>query len=613
MVATRNITDLTELITPAADDIMLIVDRLSATSTEAKRITWANVQEALQDIVGALATDSSSVDFTYDDANGTLTAAVINNTSVQKSIYHDGTTSSTRQEGRFVDGIGINVEVADDSANDRANITVKNTGVVNANNNTVSGTSYNFLSSVTVESDGSKTLEIRPLKLGSNKLSATLTDSNQSLTLDVAASNININDLNTSTPLGVSTGGTGANTAANARTNLGAAKSGANSDISALSGLTTALSIAQGGTGATTASAALANLVGLNSVVHVGSSGQSLVHSTQTLVSGAYRAELKGLKPATGNTITVTTDGSDVAIGANANNILDAVTGARNINGARITGAGAPINDSDLATRGYVNSVAQGLDVKEAVKVATTGGLAGTYATGGQTLTANSNGAIQVDGVALSATDRVLLRAQADGTQNGIYTVTTVGDGSNPFVLTRALDFNTSAEVGAGAFMFVEQGTANAGKSFIQSVSGPTLDTDALTFSVFGDSTIAAGSVDNSKLANTTQATVKGRAAGSGTGSPGDLSPDQLVAIINAATSALNAARLPSTADTNARVSVSNNGTSVGARRTINFIPGSNVTLTIADDSSNEEVDVTINSTASGGGGVSLGLALALG
>ena len=144
MVATRNITDLTELITPAADDIMLIVDRLSATSTEAKKITWSNVQEAIQDIVGSLATDSSSIDFTYDDANGTLTAAVINNTSVQKSIFHDGTTSSTRQEGRFVDGVGINVEVADDSANDRANITVKNTGVVNANNNTVGGTSYNF-------------------------------------------------------------------------------------------------------------------------------------------------------------------------------------------------------------------------------------------------------------------------------------------------------------------------------------------------------------------------------------------------------------------------------------------------------------------------------------
>lgn len=613
MVATRNITDLNTLVTPAADDIMLIVDRLSATSTEAKQITWGNVQEAIQDIVGALATDTSSVNFVYDDANGTLTAAVLNNTSTQKSIFHDGTTSSTRQEGRFVDGIGINVEVADDNANDRANITVKNTGVVNANNNTVAGTSYNFLSSVTVESNGSKTLEMRPLKLGSNKLSATLTDSNQSLTIDVAASNININDLNSATPLGVSTGGTGANTAANARTNLGAAKSGANSDISALSGLTTALSIAQGGTGATTASAALANLVGLNSVVHVGSSGQSLVHSTQTLVSGAYRAELKGVKPATGNTITVTTDGSDIAIGANANNILDAVTGARNINGARITGAGAPINDSDLATRGYVNSVAQGLDVKESVKVATTGGLAGTYATGGQTLTANSNGAIQVDGVTLSVNDRLLLKDQATGSQNGIYTVTTVGDGSNAFVITRALDFNTSSEVGAGAFMFVEAGSTNAGKSFIQSATGPTLDTDALTFSVFGDSTVAADSIDNTKLANQAQATVKGRAAGTGTGDPVDLSADQVVGVLNTATTDLAASLLPATVDANARIAVEKNGTAIGTRRSINFIEGSNVTLTVADDSSNEEVDVTISSTASGGGGVSLGLALALG
>ena len=613
MVATRNITDLNSLTVPAADDILLIVDRLSATSTEAKQITWSALTEAIQDIVGAMSTDTTSLNFTYDDANGLLTASVNNNTSVQKSIFHDGTTSSTRQEGRFVDGIGVNVEVADDSTNDRANITVKNTGVVNAANNTVSGTSFNLLSSANVESNGSKTLEIRPIKLGSNKISAVFSDSNQSLTLDVDAGNINLNDLNSSTPLGVSIGGTGASTAGNARTNLGAAKSGANSDISALSGLTTALSITQGGTGATTSSAALANLVGLNSVVHVGSSGQSLVHSTQTLVSGAYRAELRGIKPATGNQITVSLDGSDVAVGVNANNVLDAVTGARNINGARITGAAEPINSSDLATRGFVESVAQGLDVKEAVKVATVGGLAGTYATSGQTLTANSNGAIQVDGVTLSSADRVLLRAQADSTQNGIYTVTTVGDGSNPFVLTRALDSNTSSEVGAGAFMFVEQGTANSGKSFIQSVSGPTLDTDALVFSVFGDSTIAADSIDNAKLANMAQATVKGRASGTSTGDPVDLTPDQLIAIINAATSALNAARLPSTADTNARIAVEKNGSSIGTRRTINFIEGTNVNLTITDDASGEEVDVTINSTASGGGGASLGLAIALG
>ena len=547
MVATRNITDLNALVTPAADDIMLIVDRLSATSTEAKQITWGNVQEAIQDIVGALATDTTTLNFTYDDANGTLTAVVNNNTSIQKSIFHDGTTSSTRQEARFVDGIGVNVEVADDNTNDRANVTVKNTGVVNANNNAVSGTSYNLVSNVTTEPDGSKTVEVRPLKLGSDKLSATLSDSNKSLTLDINAANINLNDLNSATPLGVSTGGTGASTAANARTNLGAAKSGDNSDISTITGLTTALSVTQGGTGDTTASGALENLQGLNSVVDVGASGQSIVHNTQTLVSGAYRAELKGIKPATGNTVTVTTDGSDLAIGANANNILDAITGARNINGARITGSAEPINDSDLATRGYVNSVAQGLDVKEAVKVATTGGLAGTYAAGGQTLTANSNGSISIDGTTLSAGDRVLVKNQSSGTQNGIYTVTTVGNGSNPFVLTRALDFNTSSEVGAGAFMFVESGTANTGKSFIQSVSGPTLDTTSLNFSVFGDSTIGSDSIDNTKLSNMVQATIKGRATSTGTGDPVDLSADQVIGIVNSASSQINLARVVST------------------------------------------------------------------
>ena len=544
MVATRNITDLNALVTPAADDIMLIVDRLSATSTEAKQITWANVQEAIQDIVGSLATDTTSINFTYDDANGQLTAAVTNNTSTQKTIFHDGTTPSTRQEGRFIDGAGINVVVADNSSNDRADITVSNTGVVNASTNTVPGTSLTFISSVTTENDGSKTLSMRPLKVGSNKLSATLTDSNNSLTLDVDPSNININDLNSSSPLGVGVGGTGATTANDARVALGTAKSGANSDITSISGLTTALTIAQGGTGAQTAAAALKNLVGLNSVAHVGPAGISIVHSTQNLVSGSYRAELRGIKPASGNQITVAVDNNDVAIGANANNILDAISGVRSLNNARLTGLSSPLNDGDAATKAYVDSVAQGLDIKEACRVATTGNLATAYNGSGQTLTANSNGAITVDGVSLSVADRVLIKDQTDGTKNGIYTVTTVGDGSNPFVLTRALDFNTNNEIGAGSFMFIEAGTANAGKSFIQSTSGPTLDSTALVFTIFGDNTIAASSVTNAKLANMAVATVKGRAAGSGTGAPVDLSADQLIAIVNTSSSTINTARV---------------------------------------------------------------------
>ena len=59
-----------------------------------------------------------------------------------------------------------------------------------------------------------------------------------------------------------------------------------------------------------------------------------------------------------------------------------------------------------------------------------------------------------------------------------------------------------------------------------------------------------------------------------------------------------------STNDSNGRVAVNkNSGATVGTRRRINFIEGSNVTLTVADDAGNEEVDVTIAATGGGGGG----------
>jgi len=550
MVATKNITDLNALVTPKADDMLLIVERLSATSTEAKKITWSNVQEAIQDVVGSLIKNDpatpSTIAVTYDDTNATLTARVVNDTSTQRSRYSEnGVLQSTRQEANFVNGIGINVGIADNSGSNRADVTVKNTGVVNAKNNTVTGTGYNFLSSVTVEADGSKTLELRPIKLGSNLLSATYSDSNQSLTLDLQPANIDINTLNTATPLSISVGGTGSNNAATARNNLGAAKLGANSDISSLSGLTTALSVSQGGTGANTFDGALKNLQGLSSAVGVGSIGESIVYQSSVLVSGSYRAEFKGIKPTSLNYITVATDGSDIALGANPNNIFDGISGTRNANGARITNAGTPINSSDLVTKSYVDAQTTGLDVKESVRAATTANLAAAYASSGQTLTANSNGAISIDGESLALNDRVLVKDQTTKSVNGIYIVTTVGTASSKFVLTRSSDFDTSSEVGAGAFTFVEAGTANQGKSFVQTTRNVVLDTSDLVFSVFGESAIGTNSLANDKLQQVSEATVKGRSAGSGTGNVTDLSSDQLIAVINNASAAqLNQARL---------------------------------------------------------------------
>jgi hypothetical protein len=94
--------------------------------------------------------------------------------------------------------------------------------------------------------------------------------------------------------LNIANGGTGATTASGARTNLGAAASGANSDITSLSGLTTALSILQGGTGATTASGARTNL-GLGSGLSVTITTAKLTtigtNGSMTFINGILTAQ----------------------------------------------------------------------------------------------------------------------------------------------------------------------------------------------------------------------------------------------------------------------------------------------------------------------------------
>jgi len=167
--------------------------------------------------------------------------------------------------------------------------------------------------------------------------------------------------------------------------------------------------------------------------------------------------------------------------------------------GNRLLNVGTPTSTTDAANKGYVDSVKQALDIKDSVRVASQSNLDTSYNNGtsgvGATLTASSNGAVSIDSTSLTSGDRVLVKAQTDAKQNGIYSVTTVGDGSNPYVLTRTTDADSSAEVTGGMFTFVEEGSdADAGFVLSNITGSATLGTDTLTMTQFsGAGSVTAG------------------------------------------------------------------------------------------------------------------------
>ena len=148
-----------------------------------------------------------------------------------------------------------------------------------------------------------------------------------------------------------------------------------------------------------------------------------------------------------------------------------------------------------LVNKSYVDSVANGLDVKASVRVATTGNLSATYNNGAGTLTSSANGAISIDSVTLTTNDRVLVKDQSSGFQNGFYKVTQIGDAGNPYILTRTPDADAASELTSGAFTFSEEGTTNGDNGYVMSTNGAvTLGTTNIVFEQFsGAGQITAG------------------------------------------------------------------------------------------------------------------------
>jgi hypothetical protein len=176
---------------------------------------------------------------------------------------------------------------------------------------------------------------------------------------------------------------------------------------------------------------------------------------------------------------------ADVDVGGDVN-----ATGATFTAAVTTTASMATPATTEFVTREYVdNATSNGFHVHTPVLVATTGNLTATYNQPGgagvgvgATLTnSGTQVALEIDGVPMTVADRILVWQQTTGLQNGIYVVTTVGDGSTNWVLTRSADANTSSEgdpgtLGGGDYFFVESGDTLGYHSYV------CVNTTAITF-----------------------------------------------------------------------------------------------------------------------------------
>jgi hypothetical protein len=220
------------------------------------------------------------------------------------------------------------------------------------------------------------------------------------------------------------------------------------------------------------------------------------------------------------SSVTITATGSNQNI-----NLTPTGTGTVNVGNFIISNVQTPVADYDAATKKYVDDVAQGLNVHDAVQAATPDTLANisggtiTYNNGtsgvGATLTTTGTYTL-IDGVNVATVGtRILVKNQANAVQNGIYTYT------SSTVLTRATDYNSVPEVEAGDFVFCSGGTLYDNTGWVQvsspaAIGGAGDNIEFTQFSGAGTYTAGTGLTLNGSTFSISNTTVSAGSYGNG-------------------------------------------------------------------------------------------------
>ena len=242
-----------------------------------------------------------------------------------------------------------------------------------------------------------------------------------------------------------------------------------------------------------------ANLSGSAGITNANLANDSVTFGTTTVALGASNTDIAGVTSLVVDNMTI--DGNDISTTNTNGDLTISPNGTGTITVPSNYEERAGFTDNSLTNKKYVDTVAQGLDIKDAVRVGTTANLTATYSNGssgvGATLTnSGTQAALVIDGITMVVNDRVMVKDQSTTLQNGLYKVTNIGSGSTNWVLTRTPDGDESTEVNGGSFFFVQEGTTNGDNGYVTTNDGnPTIGTDAITFEQFsGAGQVTAGS-----------------------------------------------------------------------------------------------------------------------